>query len=101
MGITKLNWFRGIWTFTALIVAFSMVLLALCWDTETHFKGLRPEEDRSVQQKVFNRCYFAANHITTGSGDIVPASLTARIVTFVFFYVLVLEITQLVTHGTN
>ena len=94
-----MNWFRVTWTFTAMIVSFSLILLALCWDTKTHFSGLDEKDDRTLAEKIFNRAYFVANHITTGSGDIVPKSLTARIITFIFFYVLVLEVTQLVTRG--
>jgi NhaP-type Na+/H+ or K+/H+ antiporter len=48
----------------------------------THFKGLKEEEDKHLLNAFINRLYFILTTITTiGYGDIVPASMRARIIT--------------------
>jgi hypothetical protein len=48
----------------------------------THFKGLKEEEDKYLINAFINRLYFVLTTITTiGYGDIVPASIRARIIT--------------------
>lgn len=94
--IVPTKWWIGVYRFFAAIALFGVLLLVVCHDTK-HFHGIEPEEDATNAQKLFNRCYFVANHVTTGSGDIVPATFRARVVTFFFFLWVVLQISVLLT----
>lgn len=82
--------------FVAITFLFGVFLLLSCYDTK-HFKGLEPDEDDTIAKKFFHRCYYAANHLTTGTGDITPRTFRAKILTFIFFFLVVIEMFAYIT----
>ena len=73
---------------TSTLFVFTTVFTAACWDSKRHFKGLAPELDTSLTQKLFNRLYFTALTMsTTGYGDITPRSGTAKACVIILMFV--------------
>jgi hypothetical protein len=75
------------------LVAFWVVLVHQCSDGETHFNGIKKEEDEKFTDKLFNRLYFSMVTVTTlGYGDVSPKSKKARSITMGFLLLMFLGI---------
>lgn len=75
--------------FLMIFLTLWLSLVILCPDGETHFNGIKKEEDETFTDKLFNRFYFSiVTGTTLGYGDISPKSKTARIIVIIFLFLM-------------
>lgn len=75
------------------VLLFTSILTLVCWDTNKHFKGIDEESDKTWLQKFGNRFYFSTvTASSTGYGDVVPVSFTARAIVIGIIIVMLLNV---------
>ena len=71
-----------LFTLSAACILMTLLLLVCCRDASLHFKGVDPDADCFLPSAIFTRLYFSGTTLTTtGFGDIVPLSRSARVIT--------------------
>jgi Ion channel len=79
------------------IVLFACIMTAVCKDAITHFKGINEEDDQTFLQKFWNRFYFSVVTVSsTGYGDVVPLSNTAKSLTIAIILVVMINVLSII-----
>lgn len=68
------------------MLAFTAILMVACRDAETHFNGIRAEDDDTLTKAITNRVYYCGTVFSTvGFGDHSPKSIRNKVITLVMF----------------
>ena len=80
-------------------LAFAILLMILCRDGPTHFRGITEEQDSHPLEAFFTRFYFMVSTSTLcGVGDVSPKSHLARIIVIVILFLVVANIMVFLVH---
>lgn len=81
-----------------LLVLFFSILFTIFGYDSKDWNGLEEEQDKTLSQKIFNRCYLSMISVSTiGFGDITPRTPVLKCIMMIYSLLILLHIYDLFT----